>query len=98
MLADAVSEALPYDAEYVYDRHERREKRPAHEIGIHSIRGGTIVGEHSVMFCGRDEVIEIKHSALSREVFAVGAVNAAAFLAKQTTPGLYNMSHVIAAQ
>lgn len=98
MLANAVSEALPYEASYTYDRHERREKRPAHEIGMHSIRGGTIVGEHSVLFCGRDEVIEIKHSALSREVFAVGAVNAAAYLAKQTAPGLYNMSHVIAAQ
>lgn len=98
MLADAVSEVLPYEAEYTYDRHERREKRPAHEIGIHAIRGGTIVGEHSVMFCGRDEVIELKHSALSREVFATGAVNAAAFLAAQTKPGLYNMSDVIAAQ
>ena len=64
----------------------------------HSIRGGTIVGEHSVLFCGRDEVIEIKHSALSREVFATGAVQAAAFLAGKTAPGLYNMSHVIAAQ
>nr|WP_297278784.1 4-hydroxy-tetrahydrodipicolinate reductase [uncultured Butyricicoccus sp.] len=98
MLADAVSEGLPYEANYTYDRHERREKRPPHEIGMHSIRGGTIVGEHSVLFCGRDEVIEIKHSALSREVFATGAVNAAAFLARQTQPGLYNMSHVIAAQ
>lgn len=98
MLADAVNEALPYDAEYVYDRHERREKRPAHEIGIHTIRGGTIVGEHSVIFSGRDEIIEIKHNANSREVFAVGAVNAAAFLAKQTEPGLYNMSDVIAAK
>lgn len=98
MLADAVSSALPYDAKYEYDRHARREKRPPHEIGIHSIRGGTIVGEHSVMFCGRDEVIEIKHSAHSREVFAVGAVDAAAFLAGQTAPGLYDMSHVIAAK
>lgn len=98
MLADAVSSALPYDAQYEYDRHERREKRPAHEIGIHSIRGGTIVGEHSVLFCGRDEIIEIKHSARSREVFAVGAVDAAAFLAQQTQPGLYDMSHVIAAK
>ena len=98
MLADAVSESLPYEAAYVYDRHERREKRPPHEIGIHSIRGGTIVGEHSVLFCGREEVIEIKHSALSREVFATGAVQAAAFLAGKTAPGLYNMSHVIAAQ
>lgn len=98
MLADAVNEALPYDAEYVYDRHERREKRPAHEIGIHTIRGGTIVGEHSVIFSGRDEIIEIKHNANSREVFAAGAVNAAAFLARQTGPGLYNMSDVIAAK
>lgn len=98
MLADAVSEALPYETEYTYDRHERREKRPAHEIGMHAIRGGTIVGEHSVLFCGRDEVIEIKHSAHSREVFATGAVNAAMFLAAQTAPRLYNMSDVIAAQ
>ena len=79
MLADAVSEALPYDADYVYDRHERREKRPAHEIGIHTVRGGTIVGEHTVLFAGRDELIEIKHTALSREVFAAGAVDAAAY-------------------
>lgn len=79
MLADAVASALPYDAEYVYDRHERREKRPAHEIGISAIRGGTIVGEHSVLFCGRDEIIEIKHTALSREVFAVGAVECSRF-------------------
>ena len=98
MLADAVREALPYDADYVYDRHERREKRPAHEIGIHSIRGGTIVGEHSVMFCGRDEIIEIRHSARSREVFAVGAVDAAAYLAAQTQPGMYDMRDVIAAK
>ncbi len=98
MLADAVSSALPYDADYVYDRHERREKRPPHEIGIHTVRGGTIVGEHTVLFCGRDEVIEITHTAHSREVFAVGAVDAAAFLAAQTTPGLYDMGHVIAAK
>ena len=98
MLADAVSEALPYDADYVYDRHERREKRPAHEIGIHSIRGGTIVGEHEVLFAGRDELIEIRHVALSREVFAVGAVDAAAFLGMQKQPGMYDMSDVIASK
>ena len=96
MLADAVADALPYTAEYVYDRHERREKRPAHEIGISAIRGGTIVGEHSVLFCGRDEIIEIKHTALSREVFAVGAVDAAAFMAGCTQPGMYDMNDVIA--
>lgn len=98
MLADAVAEALPYKAEYTYDRHERREKRPHNEIGIHAVRGGTIVGEHTVMFAGRDEIIELKHTALSREVFAVGAVDAAAFLAEQTKAGLYDMSHVIAAK
>ncbi|MGN1013736.1 MAG: 4-hydroxy-tetrahydrodipicolinate reductase [Butyricicoccus sp.] len=98
MLADAVNEALPYDAEYVYNRHDRREKRPPHEIGMHSIRGGTIVGEHEVLFAGRDELIEIRHVALSREVFAVGAVDAAAFLGAQTQPGMYDMSDVIAAK
>ena len=98
MLADAVSSALPYVANYVYDRHERREKRPAQEIGISSIRGGTIVGEHSVLFCGRDEIIEIKHTALSREVFAVGAVDAAAFMAVCKQPGMYDMSDVIASK
>ena len=98
MLADAVSEALPYDAEYVYDRHERRMKRPQNEIGIHSVRGGTIVGEHEVLFAGRDELIEIRHVALSREVFAVGAVDAAAFLGTQKQPGMYDMSDVIAAK
>lgn len=96
MLADAVNSGLPYDAEYVYDRHERREKRPAHEIGISAVRGGTIVGEHSVLFCGRDEVIELTHIAHSREVFAVGAVNAAVFLAGCQEPGMYNMQNVVA--
>ena len=96
MLADAVADALPYKAEYVYDRHERRAKRAAHEIGISAIRGGTIVGEHSVLFCGRDEIIEVKHTALSREVFAVGAVDAAAFMANCKQPGMYDMSDVIA--
>lgn len=95
MLADAVKKSLPYNAEYIYDRHNIREKRKKNEIGIHSVRGGTIVGEHSVIFAGRDEIIEIKHSALSREVFAVGAVDAAAFLAEQKKAGLYDMSHVI---
>lgn len=97
MLADAVASALPYDAEYVYDRHERREKRPAHEIGISAIRGGTIVGEHSVLFCGRDEIIEIKHTALSREVFA-GSVRLMQPLSWPSAPsrGMYDMSDVIA--
>ena len=87
-----------HKAEYVYDRHERREKRPAHEIGISAIRGGTIVGEHSVLFCGRDEIIEIKHTALSREVFAVGAVDAAEYMATRTQSGMYDMNDVIASR
>lgn len=98
MLADAVAAALPGQTDYVYDRHERREKRPAHEIGISSIRGGTIVGEHSVLFCGHDEIIELRHTALSREVFAAGAVDAAVFMASGLRPGLYDMSDVVAAR
>ncbi|MBE6929331.1 MAG: 4-hydroxy-tetrahydrodipicolinate reductase [Ruminococcaceae bacterium] len=95
MLADEVKSALPYEAEYCYDRHERREKRPAHEIGIHAVRGGTIVGEHEIMFCGPDEVITIAHSALTREAFAGGAVKAAQFLAGKTA-GAYGMKDLLA--
>ncbi len=96
MLADAASSALPYDTQYVYDRYNVRKPRDAREIGISSLRGGTIVGDHSVVFAGRDEVIEFSHHAASREVFAVGAVKAAKFLALVGAPGLYNMSHLIA--
>lgn len=98
MLADAAAEALPYEAQYVYDRHSVRRPRDGREIGISSLRGGTIVGEHTVVFAGRDEVIEFRHHAASREVFAAGAVRAAKFLAGMGTPGLYNMSDLIAAQ
>jgi len=95
MLADAVSSALPYDAEYVYDRHDVRQKRRKNEIGIHAVRGGTIVGEHSVIFAGRDETIEINHQIISREVFAAGAVNAARFLSTRQHPGMYDMSDYV---
>lgn len=95
MIADAAASALPYAPDYVYDRHSERRPRDPHEIGITSIRGGTIVGEHTVLFAGRDEMIEIKHTALSREIFANGAVRAALFLAKQQAPGMYNMSNLI---
>lgn len=95
MIADRLKESLPYDAEYTYDRHNVRQKRDRREIGLHSIRGGTIVGEHEVIFAGRDEVIEIKHSAGSREVFAAGAVKAASFLAECTSPGMYNMDDLV---
>lgn len=96
MLADAAAEALPYEPEYVYDRHSVRQKRGAHEIGISSIRGGTIVGEHEVIFAGADEVLTLSHHAASRSVFAAGAVSAAKFMANVKAPGLYDMSHVLA--
>lgn len=95
MLADAVNDTLENSMQYVYDRHSRRQKREKNEIGIHAIRGGTIVGEHDVIFAGRDEVITLSHAATSKEVFAVGSVNAAVFL-KDKKSGLYDMSHLVA--
>lgn len=95
MIADAAAEALPYVPEYVYERQSRRQKRDSREIGISAVRGGTIVGEHEVIFAGTDEVLEIKHSAYSREIFAVGAVKAAKYLASLTAPGLYNMENLV---
>ena len=94
MLEKAVEEGLDYEPELVYDRHSRSQKRDKHEIGMHSIRGGTIVGEHEVIFAGNDEIIKISHTALSKNVFAVGAVNAAIYM-KNKTAGMYNMSDVI---
>ena len=90
MLADAINEELDNKYHYVYDRHSKRQKRDPKEIGMHAIRGGTIVGEHDIIFAGHDEVITLSHSAASKEVFAVGAVNAAVFLAKQDA-GMYDM-------
>ena len=95
MLADAASSSLPHDYDYVYERQSRREPRRAHEIGISAVRGGTIAGEHEVIFAGLDEVIELKHTASSRDVFAVGAIRAAKFMAKAQKPGLYDMSDVL---
>ncbi len=97
MLADA-AKSVREDSTYVYDRHAVRQKRDENETGTHSVRGGTIVGEHEVTFAGPDEVIRISHSAYSRDVFATGAVHAALFLAKTTAPGLYTMSDMIAAE
>lgn len=93
MIADAIS-SVKTDAEYVYDRHAYRKKREKKEIGIHSIRGGNIVGEHEVIFAGQDEVLTISHSARSKTVFAVGALNAAVFL-KNKAPGMYDMSDLL---
>ncbi len=96
MLYEAANSALPYAAEPVYDRHAVRRKRRKSEIGLHAVRGGTIVGEHEVIFAGHHEVLTLSHSALSREVFAAGAVKAALFLAEKA-PGLYSMADVVAA-
>ncbi len=95
LLADAAAEALPYDPEYIYERQSVRKPRDRREIGIASVRGGNIVGDHEVIFAGRDEVIELKHSAMSREVFASGALRAARFLAEADGPGLYSMSDIV---
>lgn len=94
MLADGIQESLSEPYTYEYNRHDRRMKRPKKEIGMHSIRGGTIVGEHEVIFAGRDEIVTLSHSARSKAVFAAGAVNAGIFLAGKK-PGLYNMQNLV---
>ncbi len=94
MLANAINETLDNSKHYVYDRHSRRQKREKSEIGMHAIRGGTIVGEHDVIFAGNDEVITLSHSAASKTVFAEGSINAAVFL-KDQPAGLYDMSMLI---
>ncbi len=93
-LADAINGELGNEYGYVYDRSTRREKRPRKEIGISALRGGTIVGEHDVLFAGPDEVITFSHTAYSRAVFGKGAVQAAKFLAGRA-PGMYDMGDVI---
>lgn len=93
-LADSINEAMDGQYEYVYDRSPVRKKREKKELGISAVRGGTIVGEHEVIFAGTDEVIEFKHTAYSKAVFAQGAIAAAKFL-KGRRPGLYDMSDVI---
>lgn len=94
MIADAISSTLEDEPQYVYDRHSYRRKRSKNEIGIHSVRGGTIVGEHEVIFAGHDETVTISHTAQSKEVFAAGSVNAAVFLAKQSA-GMYDMGDLL---
>ena len=95
MIADAAASALNFKPEYVYERHSVRQSRDKKEIGISAVRGGTIVGIHEIMFAGRDEIIEIKHTAMSREIFADGAVKAAKFLAGVSKPGMYDMSMLV---
>ena len=95
MLADTINEAFDGQKEYVNGRNGIVGAREKSEIGIHAVRGGTIVGEHEVMFAGEDEIITISHSARSKRVFAVGAIRAAKFL-KGKTAGTYEMKHLLA--
>ena len=94
MLANAINETLDNKYHYVYDRHSQRKKRDKNEIGMHAIRGGTIVGEHDVIFAGHDEVITLSHSAASKSVFAEGSINAAIYL-RDKPAGLYDMSSLV---
>ncbi len=93
-LADSINAEFDNEYEYVYDRSARREKRPQKEIGISAVRGGTIVGDHDVIFAGPDEVVTFSHTAYSKAVFGKGAVQAAKFLAGKEA-GMYDMSNVI---
>jgi 4-hydroxy-tetrahydrodipicolinate reductase len=93
-LADSINESLNKEYDYVYDRSERREKRPVKEIGISAVRGGTIVGDHDVIFAGHDEVVTISHRAYSRAIFGKGAIEAAKFL-KGKGPGMYDMADAL---
>lgn len=93
-LADSVNEAMDHTYEYKLDRSAERKKRGKKEIGIQAVRGGTIVGEHEVLFCGTDEVITLKHTAYSRAIFGKGAIEAAKFLAGKPA-GFYDMGDVI---
>lgn len=94
MLANSINEQAGDKYNYEYDRHSKRAKRPKNEIGIHSMRGGTIVGEHEVIFAGNDEVITLSHSATSKAVFANGAIKAAVFMAKMSA-GIYDMNDLL---
>ena len=93
-LADSINEAMDDRYEYIYDRSQVRQKRDKKELGISAVRGGTIVGEHEVIFAGTDEVITFKHTAYSRAVFAKGSITAAKYL-KGKAAGLYDMSDVL---
>lgn len=94
-IADSINEVLEQKQEYVYDRHSRMKKRSKSEIGMHAVRGGTIVGDHSVIFAGNDEIIEINHFAGSKEIFGTGALRAARYIYGKK-PGIYDMNDLIA--
>ena len=94
MLGNAINSVFDDKLNYEYDRHSKRAKRPKNEIGFHSVRGGTIVGEHDVIFAGRDEVVTLSHQATSKQVFAVGAIRAAKFITDKKA-GLYDMNNIL---
>lgn len=94
LLADTINESLDNEYTYIYDRSNIREQRKDKEIGISALRGGTIVGEHDIVFAGLDEVIEINHKAYSKEVFAVGALSASKYI-KGKKSGLYSMKDLM---
>jgi len=94
VIADAINDTLEQKQEYIYDRHVRRKKRSNTEIGIHAIRGGTIAGEHLVIFAGNDEIIELKHTAMSKDIFGIGALKAAMFMHNKA-PGMYDMNNLL---
>lgn len=96
MLADSINSVLDNKMEYTYERQSKMQKRDKKEIGMHSLRGGAIIGEHEVIFAGAGEIIELKHSVISRDVFGVGAISAAKFLNNKPA-GLYNMQHIVEA-
>ena len=93
MIGNAVKDVIP-ETEFIYGRHGRSEKRDINEVGIHAIRGGTIVGEHTTIFAGHDEVITLSHSAASKSVFAEGSINAAIYI-RDMKAGLYDMSSLV---
>jgi len=95
MIADAINETLETKADYAFERHSKKEQRRKNEIGIHSLRGGTVVGEHTVMFLGHDEVLEITHKSHSRELFARGALRAVKFIIAKESGRLYSMKDIV---
>jgi 4-hydroxy-tetrahydrodipicolinate reductase len=94
MIANEVNQHLENSMDFVYDRSKTREKRKSNEIGISAIRGGTIPGEHSIFFAGKDEIVELKHTALSRDIFGIGALRAAQYIAGKQK-GIYDMKSML---
>jgi 4-hydroxy-tetrahydrodipicolinate reductase len=94
MLAQGIDDALEGKSNFVFGRHTKQDHREKKDIGIHAIRGGTIVGEHSVLYAGMDELIEIKHTALSKNIFAGGAIKAAKYIVNKKN-GYYNMEKLL---